>query len=131
MHNQDQPHSFSQDNHASNDDGENATRQQWKEMRDEKLKDQFDVSLESPQDANTGKHINFLEAEQTGTTDDDRSNREEETPVQRQWREMREEKIDNNQDISLQSPQDANTIKHINFREDDQSGTNDGEEEYK
>lgn len=99
---------------------QNSAEQQWQEMREEKIKNDQDISLQSPQDANTEKHINFLEDEDTRTTVDDSSSENELSVAQRQWKEMREEKMNNDQDISLQSPQDANTEKHINFREQEE-----------
>ena len=100
------------------DEEEGPTGRQWREMREDKLKDSQDLSLQSPQDANTEKHINFLQTNEAGSTTDE-SSKEEESDAQRQWREMREEKIKNNQDVSLQTPQDANTQKHINFLDEE------------
>lgn len=97
---------------------ENTTSKQWREMREEKLKGDEDLSLQSPQDANTEKHINSPETEGSGSATGDSSD-EKESPNRREWREMREEKNKNNQDVSLQSPQDANTEKHINFLDEE------------
>src|ERR671921_595528 len=90
------------------DGEESATSKQWREMREESSKEDQDVSLQSPQDANTEKHINFLDTESQGSSTKDSSDETESAP-QKEWREMREEKNKNEQDISLQSPQDANT----------------------
>ena len=101
------------------DEGEeSATAREWREMREEKSNASQDVSLESPQDANTEKHVNFLDTDSERSVAADSSD-ETESPTQREWREMREEKNKNTQDISLQTPQDANTEKHINFLDDE------------
>ncbi|WP_018614848.1 hypothetical protein [Segetibacter koreensis] len=115
--------------HPSAGDEENSAKQQWKEMREERIKnkkDDIDLSLQSPQDANTQKHVNFLDTEEEETRDSTSATENEESPTQRQWREMREEKMKHKTDDidpSLQSPQDANTQKHINFLKNDQERT--------
>ena len=108
---------------------EESTQQQWKEMREERIKnkkDDIDLSLQSPQDANTQKHVNFLDTGEDETRDSTSAGENEESPTKRQWREMREEKMKHKTDDidpSLQSPQDANTQKHINFLKNDEEGT--------
>lgn len=81
-----------------------------------------DSSLQSPQDANTGKHINFSEKEEAGTTTSQSSDEDEQSPAKQQWKEMREERMNDSEDLSLQSPQEANTQKHIDFIEIEEAG---------
>jgi hypothetical protein len=128
MNNQDPAFQPTQDANSSEEqfsDGnqESPVQREWREMREEKMNNEQDVSLGSPQDANTGKHVNFRDIEDAGSTPDQSSDTDEETPVQREWREMREEKMNNDQDISLGSPQDANTGKHINFPDVEDAGS--------
>ena len=101
----------------NNDNEQSQAKQQWKEMREEKTNKNIDPLLQSPQDANTRKHINFLETEEAPTTGTSSFNENQESPAKQQWKEMREEKMNSDIDPSLQSPQDANTQKHINFLE--------------
>lgn len=103
-------------NESLTEDEESPVQKQWREMREEeRMKPHTDPSLETPQDANTQKHIDFVGTEEEGNESESLRGEDEETPVQKQWREMREEKIKDDTDPSLQSPQDANTQKHIDF----------------
>ncbi len=113
----DQKKSWGDANTGKDEDEQSPAKQQWKEMREEKKNNNIDPSLQSPQDANTQKHINFLETEEEGSAENLSSDQDEQSPAKQQWEEMREEKKNNNTDPSLQSPQDANTQKHINFLE--------------
>ncbi len=83
----------------------------------------LDSSLQSPQEANEQKHINFAETEDGGTVSSQPSAKDDQSLAKEQWKEMREERMNNDQDPSLQSPQDANTQKHINFLEIEDTGT--------
>jgi hypothetical protein len=49
-----------------------------------------DPQLGPPQEANTGKHINFLEAEEDEERGIDRST-DDESPTKRAWEEMRQD----------------------------------------
>jgi hypothetical protein len=55
-----------------------------------------DPLLQAPQEANTGKHINFRELEETaanhsGGGDANGNSDEDESPTKKAWEEMREE----------------------------------------
>lgn len=56
-----------------------------------------DPNLSAPQEANTTKHINFLEIEEDAgsTSIPDNETNDEEGPTQKAWRELREEKDKN------------------------------------
>jgi len=111
-------------NTGKDENEQSPAKQQWEEMREEKKNNNSDPSLQSPQDANTQKHINFLETEEEGTVENLSSDEDEPSPAKQQWKEMREEKKNNNNiDSSLLSPQDANTQKHVNFLEAEEEGT--------
>ncbi len=112
---------------SSSEDEQGSAKEQWKEMREERINDNIDPSLQSPQDANTQKHIDFVETEEAGTTVSQHFSEDEQNSTKQQLKEMREERMNDNTDPSLQSPQDANTQKHINFLETEESGTTDDE----
>jgi len=61
------------------------------------IEEEKDLQLGPPQEANTGKHINFLEAEENndGTSDNDTSSADDndtsnadESPAKKAWEEM-------------------------------------------
>lgn len=56
-------------------------------------KDQ-DPNLQAPQEANTTKHVNFLEAEEAGTEnrDDDTDDSFDDSPTKKAWEELRRDK---------------------------------------
>ncbi len=56
------------------------------------IEEEKDPQLGPPQEANTGKHINFLEAEENndGTSDNDTSSADE-SPAKKAWEEMRKD----------------------------------------
>jgi hypothetical protein len=54
----------------------------------------LDPNLQAPQEANTTKHINFLEAEENAASNNGDSSadlKEDDSPTKRQWQEMRNE----------------------------------------
>lgn len=55
-------------------------------------KNQQDPNLQAPQEANTTKHINFLDTD-TGSTDngDKASFKEDDSPTKKAWEEMRKD----------------------------------------
>lgn len=54
-------------------------------------KEEKDPQLGPPQEANTGKHINFLEAEENNDNTPDRDTSDDESPAKKAWKEMRED----------------------------------------
>jgi hypothetical protein len=62
------------------------------------MDDEQDPSLQAPQEANTTKHINFAELEDTG---DDTSNNssnnddDDDSPTKKAWQELREDEQKN------------------------------------
>jgi hypothetical protein len=57
-------------------------------------KEQQDPNLQAPQEANTTKHINFLDAEEadaSGTNDGTNKDSDDESPTKKAWEELRNE----------------------------------------
>ncbi|TDH21250.1 hypothetical protein EXU57_20125 [Segetibacter sp. 3557_3] len=100
---------------ANNEKDQNTTKQKWEEMQGERMNNDQDPSLGTPQEANTTKHVNFRD-DNSGTSTETTG---EHGLASQQWKEMREERKNNDQDPALGSPQDANTDKHINFTENE------------
>ncbi len=97
---------------ANNEKDENPAKQQWEEMRAERMNNDQDPSLGTPQESNTTKHVNFRD-DDSGTAAE--TTGEDGGVAKQQWKEMRGERMNNDQDPSLGSPQESNTGKHINF----------------
>jgi hypothetical protein len=58
------------------------------------MDDEKDPLLEAPQEANTTKHINFAELEDTDNTSANNrtdKNDDDESPTKKAWRELRED----------------------------------------
>lgn len=119
---------MSKSQHFPIDDEQSSAKKQWEEMREESINNEQDPSLQAPQEANTQKHINFPALEDEGKRDDQSSNKDDESQTKKQWQKMREENVHNEQDPTLQAPQEANTQKHINFLETGEDDENDENE---
>ena len=50
-----------------------------------------DPQLGPPQEANTGKHINFLEAEEDSSEPKRNADADKESPTKKAWEEMRQD----------------------------------------
>ncbi len=57
------------------------------------LDKELDPNLQAPQEANTTKHFNFLEAEEAADTgeNNDRSDANDDSPTKKAWEELRKE----------------------------------------
>ncbi len=57
-----------------------------------------DPQLQAPQEANTGKHINFMETEEQDANNTGSSGENDnDSPTKKAWKEMREERKNNQQ----------------------------------
>jgi len=61
------------------------------------MDDEQDPLLQAPQEANTTKHINFTELEDTGddASDNSRNNDDDDSPTKKAWQELREDEQKN------------------------------------
>src|SRR4051794_13970807 len=84
-----------------------------------------DSSLQSAEDLNAGSSQDFQATEEAGTDKNATREQDVQSSAREQWKEMSEERLKNNIDPSLESPQDSNTGKHINFLENEETKTGD------
>jgi hypothetical protein len=53
------------------------------------MNDKQDPNLSSPQEANTTKHINFAEAEDTDNNSSAPASHDDDSPAKKEWQELR------------------------------------------